>query len=144
MIERGLSPPTVRYTHAVLRSALRQASRWRLLLENPVDGVTIPQQLRDEMPSLTVEQAQAFLRAALATPHGPVLAVALTTGMRPSEYLARTEMECKRKSVIYVSYCRHCMHMVRTSPLLENHCCGSGRAGGESECNDAGSGNEAA
>ncbi len=40
------------------------------------------------MRSLTVEQAQAFLKAALATPHGPVLAVALTTGMRPSEYLA--------------------------------------------------------
>ena len=88
MIERGLSPRTVRYTHAVLRSALRQALQWRLLLENPVDGVKIPQQLRGEMRSLTVEQAQAFLRAALATPHGPVLAVALTTGMRPSEYLA--------------------------------------------------------
>jgi len=42
MIERGLSPPTVRYTHAVLRSALRQALRWRLLLENPVDGVKNP------------------------------------------------------------------------------------------------------
>ena len=88
MIERGLSPRTVRYTHAVLRSALRQALQWRLLLETPVDGVKIPQQLRGEMRSLTVEQAQAFLRAALATPHGPVLAVALTTGMRPSEYLA--------------------------------------------------------
>jgi len=88
MIERGLSARTVRYTHAVLRSALRQALLWRLLLENPVDGVKIPQQLRAEMRSLTVEQAQAFLRAALATPHGPVLAVALTTGMRPSEYLA--------------------------------------------------------
>lgn len=88
MIERGLSPRTVRYTHAVLRSALRQAWQWRLLLENPVDGVKIPQQLRGEMRALTVEQAQAFLRAALATPHGPVLAVALTTGMRPSEYLA--------------------------------------------------------
>jgi integrase len=88
MIERGLSPRTVRYTHAVLRSALRQALQWRLLLENPVDGVKIPQQVRGEMRSLTVEQARAFLRAALATPHGPVLAVALTTGMRPSEYLA--------------------------------------------------------
>jgi integrase len=88
MIERGLSPRTIRYTQAVLRSALRQALQWRLLLDNPVDGVKIPQQLRGEMRSLTVEQAQAFLKAALATPHGPVLAVALTTGMRPSEYLA--------------------------------------------------------
>jgi hypothetical protein len=30
MIERGLSARTVRYTHAVLRSAMRQALRWRL------------------------------------------------------------------------------------------------------------------
>ena len=29
-----------------------------------------------------------FLKAALATPYGPVFMVALTTGMRPSEYLA--------------------------------------------------------
>jgi integrase len=79
MIERGLSARTVRYTHAVLRSAIRQALQWRLLLENPVDGVKIPQQPRGEMRSPTVEQAQTFLKAALATP--------LTTGMRPSEYL---------------------------------------------------------
>jgi integrase len=88
MIERGLSARTIRYTHAVLRSALRQAMRWCLLLENPVDGVKLPQQVRGEMRSLTVQQAQSCLRAALATRHGPVLAVALTTGMRPSEYLA--------------------------------------------------------
>ena len=88
MIERGLSPRTIRYTHAVSRSALRQALQWRLSLENPVDGVKIPQQLRGEMRPLTGDQAQAFLRAALATPHGPVLAVALTTGRRPSGYLA--------------------------------------------------------
>jgi integrase len=58
MIERGLSPRTVRYTHAVLRFALQQALQWRLLLENPVDGVKIPKQLTGEMRSLTVEQAE--------------------------------------------------------------------------------------
>jgi integrase len=78
MIERGLSARTVRYTHAVLRSAIRQALQWRLLLENPVDGVKIPQQARGEMRSFTVEQAQTFVKAALATSHGPALAVALT------------------------------------------------------------------
>lgn len=87
MIERGLSARTVRYTHVVLRSALQQAVGWRLLLENPADGIKLPQQPRSEMRALTVEQARAFLKAALATPHGRVLALALTTGMRPSEYL---------------------------------------------------------
>ena len=42
MIERGLSARTVRYTHAVLKSAIRQALQWRLLLENPVAGVKVP------------------------------------------------------------------------------------------------------
>ena len=88
MIERGLSARTVRYTHAVLRSAMRQAVTWRLLLESPADGLTLPQRPRREMRALTtVEQVRMLLKAALATPHGPVLAVAVTTGMRPSEYL---------------------------------------------------------
>jgi hypothetical protein len=60
---------------------MRQALQWHLLLENPADGVKIPLQPRGEMRALTVEQAQTFLKAAMATPHGPVLAVALTTGM---------------------------------------------------------------
>ncbi len=87
MIERGLSARTIRYTHVVLKSALQQALRWHLLLENPADGIKLPQQPRREMRVLTSEQARVFLKRALATPHGPVLAVALTTGMRPSEYL---------------------------------------------------------
>ena len=47
----------------------------------------MPQQVRNEMRSLTVEQARVLLKAAEGTKYGPVLAVALTTGMRPSEYL---------------------------------------------------------
>jgi integrase len=84
MIERGLSARTVRYTHVVLRSALRQALQWHLLLENPADGIKLPPQPRSEMRALTVQEARTFLKAALDTPNGPVLAFALTTGMRPS------------------------------------------------------------
>lgn len=40
------------------------------------------------MRVLTVWQARTFLRTAQTTRYGAVLAVALTTGMRPSEYLA--------------------------------------------------------
>lgn len=87
MIERGLSARSVRYTHVVLRSAMRQAVQWRLLLENPADVLRLPQQPKGETRVLTWEQARIFLRSALATPYGPVLAIALTTGMRPSEYL---------------------------------------------------------
>jgi len=88
MIDRGRSARTVRYTHSVLRSAIRQAIRWRLLLQDPTDGAQLPRLGRREMQVLSAEQSRAFLAAALKTHYGPVFAVALTTGMRPSEYLA--------------------------------------------------------
>src|SRR6267143_5326828 len=79
-MERGLCPRTVGYTHAVLRSAMRQALNWRLLLESPLDGLKLPRQSRHEMQALTLEQVRMFLKVALATPRGPVLAVAVATG----------------------------------------------------------------
>lgn len=88
MIDRGLSARTVRYTHSVLRSAIRQAIRWRLLAQDPTDGAQLPRLRRREMRVLGAEQSRAFLSAALKTHDGPVFAIALTTGMRPSEYLA--------------------------------------------------------
>jgi integrase len=115
MIERGLSARTVRYTHAVLRSAMRQALQWRLLLETPADGVKIPQQPRGEMRSFTVEQAQIFLKAALATPHDPVLAVALTTGMRPSEYLGLRWQD--------IDWARETVSVVRSLRRLDGRWC---------------------
>ena len=88
MIGRGLSARTVRYAHSVLRSAIRQAIRWRLLLQDPTDGAQLPRLGRREMRVLTAAQSRIFLSAALKTHYGPVFAIALTTGMRPSEYLA--------------------------------------------------------
>ena len=87
MIGRGLSSRTVRYTHSVLRSAMRQAIRWRLLLEDPTNGAQLPRLRRREMRVLNAEQSRLFLEAALKTHFGPVFAFALTTATRPSEYL---------------------------------------------------------
>ena len=80
MIERGLSPRTVRYAHVLTKCAMQQAVRWRLLLENPADGLKVPQQVRNEMRSLTIEQARALLKAAEGTKYGAVLAVACLQG----------------------------------------------------------------
>ncbi len=88
MIDRGLSSRTVQYTHSVLRSAMRQAIRWRLLTQDPTDGAQLPRLDRREMRVLSAEQSRIFLSAALKTHYGTVFAIALTTGMRPSEYLA--------------------------------------------------------
>src|SRR5437879_10020004 len=56
MTERGLSARTVCYAHVLMKCAMQQAVRWRLLLDNPADGLKVPQQVRNEMRSLTVER----------------------------------------------------------------------------------------
>jgi integrase len=88
MIDRRLSARTVRYAHAVLRAAIRQAIRWQLLLADPTQGVQVPSPQCREMSVLNTDQARSFLRAAAHSPQECLFAVALTTGMRPSEYLA--------------------------------------------------------
>jgi integrase len=88
IIDRKLSARTVRYAHAVLRAAIRQAIRWQLLLADPTQGVQLPSQQCGEMRVLSTEQARSFLRTASHSPQSCLFAVALTTGMRPSEYLA--------------------------------------------------------
>jgi integrase len=88
MNQKKLSPRTVGYTHAVLHAALEQAVHWRLLKQNPASGVALPKPTRAEMRVLAPDEARRFLSLALPTKYGTLFALALTTGLRPSEYLA--------------------------------------------------------
>jgi len=88
MFGRGLSARTIEYTNAVLESAFRQAVRWRMLAEDPCAGVDLPRAKRKEMEALSVEECRRFLSVAEGSERYPLFALALTTGMRPSEYLA--------------------------------------------------------
>jgi integrase len=85
---RGLSPRTIEYTNAVLQSAFRQAVRWKMLPEDPCVGVDLPPLKRREMDALSVEECRRFLSVAKESEWYALFALALTTGMRPSEYLA--------------------------------------------------------
>ena len=85
---QGLSARTIRYTHMILHSALRQAVRWRVLPADPSDGLQLPRQPKSEIRVWTMPQAQAFLNKALVSEYGLIFALGMTTGMRPSEYLA--------------------------------------------------------
>lgn len=87
MLARGLSPRTVRYTHAVLANALDQAVKWRLLTHNPAKHVDLPRQQRKEMAALNREEATRFLEAAKGDRLGFLFSFALSSGMRPGEYL---------------------------------------------------------
>lgn len=80
----------IRYTHAVLFSALRQAVRWKLLLSNPAENVDLPREQRRRFTIFDVEQAKLFIAAIAGHKYEVLLALAMTTGMRPSEYLALT------------------------------------------------------
>jgi integrase len=88
MQERSLSARTVRFTHAVLRSALHQAVKWRLIPQNPAESVDLPKQAKGEIQVLNPQQARDFLKEAAEDRYYVLFAVALTTGLRPSEYLA--------------------------------------------------------
>src|SRR5260370_33448049 len=83
LLDRSLSARSTRYTHAVLRSALKQAVRWNLILANPADLVDLPRQNRPCVGVLSVEQARAFIKAINGSPYQALLAFAITTGMRP-------------------------------------------------------------
>lgn len=66
------------------------------------------------MRVLSTEQSRIFLEAALKTHYGPVFAVAITTGMRPSEYLAL-------KWSTDVDWGRGTMSVVRTLERTAGH-----------------------
>lgn len=87
MSDRGLSPRTVQGAHWVLNAAFRQALQWEMILEVPTKGVKLPRIRRREMRVFSVEEAKTFLKVALPTMYGTLFAVAVTTGMRPSEYI---------------------------------------------------------
>jgi integrase len=88
MVDKGLSARTIEYTRMILKQAFKQAIQWRLLTFNPCEGVPIPRRERAEMQALSPEQARRFLAVARGTRYGALFELALTTGLRPSEYLA--------------------------------------------------------
>lgn len=88
MQERRLSARTVRYTHAILNSALKQAVKWGLMPRNPAAMAELPKMTRNEMRALSQFEASRFLEACDNDRWGIVFKLALVTGMRPEEYLA--------------------------------------------------------
>jgi integrase len=87
MQDRGLSPRTVRYHHAVLHVALKTAVQWGLIARNPADAVTIPKLRRNEMQTWSEAEVVRFLEAAKGSQYYALAYTALFTGMRRSELL---------------------------------------------------------
>ena len=83
----GLSPKTVRNLHAVIKSGLKDATKWRLMDANPADSVTPPRAVRPQIRTWTAEQAAGFLQSTKGHPLHALWRLALTTGMRRGELL---------------------------------------------------------
>lgn len=99
----GLSAQTVLHHHRVLREALQQAIRWKLLVWNPADAVEPPRAVRVEMSALDENETATLLAAAAETEmYLPVL-LAVSTGLRRGELLglrwADVELDAGRLSV---------------------------------------------
>lgn len=88
LLAQRLSPRTVRYTHSIVHAALEQAKVWNLIRDNPATGLQLPRAEHRQFRVFTPEEARRFYAAASRDPDGLVLLVALSTGLRPSEYLA--------------------------------------------------------
>lgn len=85
--EKKLSAKTVRLVHQVLSSALVQAVKWKLIVQNPCALCELPRRQKKEMPCLTAEQVKAFLEKAKSDRWYAAFLMAVETGMRPEEYL---------------------------------------------------------
>ena len=85
--EKGLSAKSIHYVHALLRVALKQAVKWKMISSNPALSVELPKIEKKEMKSLSREEAARFIKAASNDKHGLIFLLALGTGMRPEEYL---------------------------------------------------------
>lgn len=83
-----LSARTVLHHHRVLRQALQQAVRWRMIPTNPADLIQAPRPARTTVAVLSQEDAAALIaKVAAHWIHLPT-ALALHTGMRRGEILA--------------------------------------------------------
>jgi integrase len=82
---------TIAYIHTVVNAALRQAVRWKLIHYNPASD-TDPRTRKPgreiKIHPLTEPELAVFLDHAQADPFYAVLLVAVSSGLRPEEYLA--------------------------------------------------------
>jgi len=88
MLDRGLSPRTIKYTNTVFKSALNQAVKWGKLYRNPADLVDLPREEKKEMRALSPDEAARFMEIIIYSKHKAFFSLLISTGMRPSEALA--------------------------------------------------------
>lgn len=83
----GFAPRSIAYVHHILGASLKQAVKWKLIIDNPAADTIRPKLGRKEMRYLKPDEAVRFLEFARNGKYETVFIVAIDTGMRPEEYL---------------------------------------------------------
>jgi len=90
LLEKDYSPTSVNYAHRILKMALAQAVKWKLIPFNPTDAVETPKKAHIETETLTIDeidQLKNFIRENNPDYYIPFM-IAVTTGMRRGEIAA--------------------------------------------------------
>jgi integrase len=82
------SPRTVKYTHIVLKMALRHAVNIGMLNKNVAENISLPRNIKKDIQILRKEDMKKFLDAIKGSRYYCVFLLAITTGMRRGEILA--------------------------------------------------------
>jgi integrase len=85
--QNGASPRAIRYARTVLRAALNQARKWRVVAQNVAELVEAPRHQAREIQPLTPEQARTLLESAKGHRLGGIVSVATALGLRLGEAL---------------------------------------------------------
>jgi integrase len=84
----GLAPSTVRYMHVILKAAMQQAVKWRMLARNSADAVDPPKIERSAMNTYDLAQTADLIDAARATRMTITVILAVLCGLRRGEIAA--------------------------------------------------------
>jgi len=87
-LANGLSPRTVRYIHAVINQALRQAVKNQLIACNVSEATVLPSEGKKEIRPLTTDQVAQLLTSIEGDRLYPAILLELATGLRRGELLA--------------------------------------------------------
>ena len=89
-LSTNLSGTMLHHIYRTLSAALNAAVKEGHIERNPCVGITAPKRSEFEARTLTTEQAQRLVAVSRDTRMGPLVIVALSTGMRAGELLALT------------------------------------------------------
>ena len=90
VIDKGLSPKTVKNIHGVLHRALQQAYKLGKLRNNPTEICDLPRSHRKEINPMEQKEIIAFLHAVKGHRYEMIYLVTLFTGLRQGEVLGLT------------------------------------------------------